>query len=307
MDLQQRDGNVDAPLHRRLSSALRAQILNRALPPGTRLPSEAQLQERFGVSRSVVRQALASLEQDGLIERRRGHGSTVRSPGELHRLVQRIPGLSTQIAKDGVVVTTKVVAMEPEPAREATSVLGCSATLHLRRLRSVGGEPIALIDTWLPYPRCAGLTAPELADASLHATLATKFGITIASGKRQVRAVAADADLRRALDLEAPAPVLLLEGTSFDEHARPVEVFRTWHRADRVVFDIDVVREPLGPQPFLARPPLVDRFNEMAAAPIPGSEPAGEEALDELADRAARLGRELADLLAEMSRRTGNR
>jgi GntR family transcriptional regulator len=56
--------------------------------------------------------------------------------------------------------------------------------------------------------------------------------------------VGADADTAELLRVTAGTPVLLLEGTSTDEAARPVEVFRTWHRADRVVFDINVIQEP---------------------------------------------------------------
>src|SRR5918998_2538658 len=55
--------------------------------PGDPLPSEAELCERFSVSRMTVRQALAELTNDGLVERRRGQGTFVA-----HRPVHRRPG-----------------------------------------------------------------------------------------------------------------------------------------------------------------------------------------------------------------------
>lgn len=236
-------GPDSTPLHRRLSGELRAQILGRALAPGAQVPTEAELQERYGVSRSVVRQALAALEQEGLVERRRGRGTTVRERGELHRLVQRVPGLSTQVADGGVHVGTQVLDLGTEPASEATRVLGSGQVLRLRRLRSAGGEPLAVIETWLPAG-LGDLTVEELTDVSLHATMQGRFGTRIVAGSRQVRAVGADSETADLLRVPLGAPVLLLEGTSTDEASRPVEVFRTWHRADRVVFDINVLREP---------------------------------------------------------------
>jgi DNA-binding FadR family transcriptional regulator len=55
-------------------SALRAQVLGGVILPGQKLPTENQLTETFGVSRTVVREAVASLAADGLVESRQGAG-----------------------------------------------------------------------------------------------------------------------------------------------------------------------------------------------------------------------------------------
>ncbi|MDP8958434.1 MAG: GntR family transcriptional regulator [Actinomycetota bacterium] len=70
------------PLYIQLMDRIRELIDRQGLVPGTLLPSEAQLQERFGVSRATVRQALHQLELDGLVERHQGRGTFVAaSPG----------------------------------------------------------------------------------------------------------------------------------------------------------------------------------------------------------------------------------
>lgn len=275
------------PLHLQLRSHLRAQIVNHSLPPGTVLPSEAQLQEQHGVSRSVVRQALGALAAEGLIERGRGRGSTVAPRREHHRLIQRMPGLSTQISETGVSVETEVLGFSVEPANGASAALGTPEVLALKRLRSVDGSPIALIHTWLPMPLCAALTPDDLRDASLHGMLRTKLGIEVTAGRRQIRAAPADADLLSLLRMEANSPVLLLEGTSVDASGRSVEVFTTWHHADQVVFDIDVVSSPDAPQ-----------------AGTPASQPQQREPaaghLAALSRRAQHVSRELERLAAEL-------
>lgn len=233
-------GSSGLPLHRQLTSLLRDSIAEGSLPPGSHLPTEAELQEKFGVSRSVVRQALAALTSEGLIQRGRGRGSVVAPLHEHHRHVQRMPGLSAQISTTAAPVSTEVLSLAPGTDARAEAALGTNELLSLRRRRTAEGEAIALIQTWLPLQLAGTLTVDELTDASLHATLANRFGVPVTAGRRQIRAIAASERLAGELSLPVGSPLLLLEGTSLDDRGNAVEYFSTWHRADRVVFDLDV-------------------------------------------------------------------
>ena len=159
---------------------LRASITDGRLPAGSRLPTEAELQEKFGISRSVVRQALLTLTAEGLILRGRGRGSVVAPRSEHHRLVQRMSGLQAQLPR----VQTEILSITPGRNALAEATLAVPQVLEIRRLRSADGEPIALIETWLPLPLAVTLTAAELTDAPLHATLRRRLGIAIVSGRR---------------------------------------------------------------------------------------------------------------------------
>ena len=83
--------------HHRISQELRQAILNGRYAPGARLPSEAQLVQRHGVSRPTVIRALQDLTAAGLVERRMGAGSFVRQPSERQasqrQLGLLVPGL----------------------------------------------------------------------------------------------------------------------------------------------------------------------------------------------------------------------
>ncbi|OUE27894.1 GntR family transcriptional regulator [Clavibacter michiganensis] len=280
------------PLHAQLTAVLRAPIMDGAWPPGSQLPTEAELQERFGVSRSVVRQALHALTAEGLVQRGRGRGSIVAPRGELHRLVQRVSGLSTQVPS----VTTRVLELAPGRDADAERVLGGSDVHLLRRLRSAGGEAVALIHTWLPSGIAGRLTAEDLTDASLHALLRARLGVQVAAGRRQVRAVGASSEVAAALRVAEGAPVLVLEGTSTDASGDPVEVFRTWHRADRFVFDIDVLTNE-GDSGAPARAASSPGASTATAAPGAG----GSASDAALAAHALALSRELAELARRLN------
>nr|WP_255453251.1 UTRA domain-containing protein [Cryobacterium serini] len=73
----------------------------------------------------------------------------------------------------------------------------------------------------------ADLTAIELTDASLYTVLHSRLGVSIVSGRRQVRAVPATQGLAQLLQVSIgePLPLQLLEGTSLDENGVPFEMF----------------------------------------------------------------------------------
>ena len=68
----------DRPAYLRIADTLREGIRDGSLPPGTRLPTIAELCETHGVSVIVVRQAVALLRGEGLVETRRGGGPRVK-------------------------------------------------------------------------------------------------------------------------------------------------------------------------------------------------------------------------------------
>ncbi|AVH58766.1 MULTISPECIES: GntR family transcriptional regulator [Streptomyces] len=82
-------------LYQQVAAAIREAILSGEFEPGAPLPSEAQLIGRYKVSRPTVRNAIAALRAEGLIEVRHGKGSFVRSDGQpaitIERRVSRTP------------------------------------------------------------------------------------------------------------------------------------------------------------------------------------------------------------------------
>ena len=71
------DPHKDAPLYLQLYRLLRRAILNGDFDEGSTLPSENELKERFGITRSTARQSLGMLVNEGLVVKRRGKGSVV--------------------------------------------------------------------------------------------------------------------------------------------------------------------------------------------------------------------------------------
>ncbi|MFB9950959.1 FadR/GntR family transcriptional regulator [Rhizobium puerariae] len=80
VDAKLETGKGSRTLVSKLGETLRQAISTGQFPPGSRLPSEAQLTEAHGVSRTVVREAIATLRADRLVEARQGAGVFVLEP-----------------------------------------------------------------------------------------------------------------------------------------------------------------------------------------------------------------------------------
>jgi GntR family transcriptional repressor for pyruvate dehydrogenase complex len=120
---------VGTRLSEQLADALVASIRAGQLEPGQRLPTEAALVERFGVSRTVVREALSRLKTLGLLESRQGSGAYIRAPGQpaLERLV---------LTPDGSVAAV-LQMVEVRRALEAESAALAAARRTARSVKQI--------------------------------------------------------------------------------------------------------------------------------------------------------------------------
>jgi GntR family transcriptional regulator len=226
------------PLHAQIRDILHRQILDLPLHPGSALPTEEELQRQFGVSRSVVRQALSGLADLGLIRRQRGRGSVVAAAPVLRRQLQRAGGLDEQAAAHGQRLRTHVLRLEaaaPPPA--GAQALNTQNTWEIERIRYLEQVPVAFMRTWVPRELFPHLTSALLEDASLLA-LMREHGYHPAGGPRQVQAVTADPGLAQKLNTSPGQPLLLLEGVTRDALGHGLEWFNVWH-APNTVFDVD--------------------------------------------------------------------
>lgn len=232
------------PYWAQLAELLGTGIADGTWEPGQLLPSESDLCSFYGVSRPVVRQALAHLAVQGLVHKEKGRGTFVTRPQRAQFVVQEVRGFADEMAEQGLRVDTDVLELRPVvvPPEEAArlGVATGSRVLHVERLRRVGGEPLCLVSTWLPLPRFDGLDAADLATSSLYDVLRDFYAVVPRSGHRRVEAAAADDRTASLLGVKRGTPVLRLSSVSVDQDGTPFETFRAVYRSDRTSFEIRV-------------------------------------------------------------------
>lgn len=234
------------PYYIQLLEALKQQISNGEMKPGDQFPSESELCETYGVSRTVVRQALREMELEGLVVRRKGKGTFVAEPKIIESLAQKLTGFYQDMVERGHHPVTQVLHLAVEqPNKKVAEYLGIdpgSLVIHIRRLRFVKDEPIVLVTSYLPYDLCPDLVNVDLTNQSLYAYLENQCGIRIAYGRRSIEAVAANEAEAHLLQVERGAPLILLNSVSYLEDGRPIEYYHAVHRGDRSRFEVELVR-----------------------------------------------------------------
>jgi GntR family transcriptional regulator len=235
-----------SPLYAQIREALRRQIDSHILPPGAPLPTEDELQIRYGVSRSVVRQALGELAQLGLIHRQRGRGSVVAPLDQHRRRASQAGGLRQQVAEAGQQLRTEVISLDRDnPPAAAQQALGTTDTWRLERVRYVDDAAVVFMRTWLPRDLFPEVPATVLDGGSLHDFMRTT-GVKPSGGPRHLQAVPADDEVATRLGVRPGVPLVLLEGVTADAVGRGLEWFLAWH-GPHTVFDVDASVEPSPP------------------------------------------------------------
>lgn len=255
-DMQARiDRSSPLPFYHQLKLILLEEMERQGCEPGDRLPGDHELCTTYGVSRTVVRQALAELEAEGVIERVKGRGTFFAKPKTAEGLVQSLTGLYEDVAARGGHLRSDVrkLAVVPADAQIAADLRlepGDPVTV-VERLRYVDDEPWVLTLTHVPADLAPGLVDEDLTDQSLYALLETKYGVRLVRGRRSVEAAAAGPALARSLGLAKGAPVLVLRSISLGENDRPVESFVAYHRGDRSRFEVELHRSSAPARPLV--------------------------------------------------------
>lgn len=250
------DRTSPLPFYHQLKQILLDDLRERGLPPGSRLAGDHELCETFDISRTVVRQALAELEIEGVIERVKGRGTFVAPEKTSEHLVQSLTGLYEDVAARGSHLRSEVRRLEVVPADEQVAAqleleVGSPVTV-IERLRYVDGEPWVLATAHLPAGLAPGLRADDLVDASLYGLLASRYGVVLTHGRRGVEAVVAGDTLAASLAVPPGSPVLVLRSVAYAGD-RAVETFVAYHRGDRSRFEVLLTRSPVstGSQPLM--------------------------------------------------------
>ncbi|GAA2134611.1 hypothetical protein GCM10009825_18380 [Arthrobacter humicola] len=216
-----------SPLRVAVYSRIAEAIRNNLLQPGSMLPTETELGTDMKVSRTVVREALMLLEEDGLIRARRGVGRFVADT--LPRIgIERIRPFEEVLGGPGRQVEVKRIQVVRQPASEfAAPGIGVDPGEDCWLWESVllrDGEPIAQLQeniSALPVRFAGGPAAPlEINDeggTTLLAALTKAAGRGLGPGECQISLSQVGPSRAKLLDLRASDPVLVL--TQYVKHA----------------------------------------------------------------------------------------
>ncbi len=211
---------------------------------GSLLPSEAELCARYSVSRTVVRQALAELENDGLVLKVKGKGTFVTGHKLDTSFIQDNLGFYESMTRAGHVVQSRNLKLDAKPttvdgARELEIGVG-EEVIHFDRVRSVDGRPVQVVRAFMPARLFPGLVDADMTDRSLYQVLRDTYGLRPASGHRAIEAVPLSREDADHLGVPKGRPGLRVYSITRSGDGIAFEHFIAHYRGDSFRFELEV-------------------------------------------------------------------
>jgi GntR family transcriptional regulator len=225
---------------------IRQAIVKGTFRPGSQLPGEMELGTILGVSRTVVREALRILEEDGLITRRHGVGTFVRKRAILNNLSLNF-GTTEMIELAGMASGTRLLAVGPTTAsEEVAEALGLAVgdlVVMIERVRTADGKPVVFSVDYLPHALAGKIDfqaeLPAVTE-SLYSVLQSHLGTFIDYGVARILPLAAPEDIAGKLGVAPGAVLLYLAQTDYSPADEPVLYSLEYHLPD--AFDYLILR-----------------------------------------------------------------
>jgi len=211
--------------YHQLYALLLTALGNGLIAPGSALPSETQLMERFQVSRNTVRRAFARLEQEKRIIRRRGSGTYARSIPKARISATAVAETLQENDAPGPRMSNRLLrvhaATTPEFIRRRDPAFG-ERCLLVQRCRSFESVPFLFSTSYVPEPFASRLSRKQLARQAVLSALAAA-GIVPKTAEQTTTALAADAFTARHLGVEVASAVLCIHRLIRDAESRSIE------------------------------------------------------------------------------------
>lgn len=210
--------------------------------PGDLIPSERELSERYGLSRTTVRLALQELERLGLVVRQHGRGTFVADRSAQTTNLMQAYSFTEQMRGMGRDPLTTILEFSEVEADknlvEHMNVRLGERLFKIKRLRSADAMPMMVERTYLPARKFLTLRRPMLEQKPLYDIIEQDFYEKINVAEEEFFAsIARPADAHM-LDISEGAPVLDLVRTTYNVHNEIVEYTLSVARADQFKYKV---------------------------------------------------------------------
>jgi GntR family transcriptional regulator len=225
------------PLWMQVKESLTAMIRENALSENARLPSETEMCRDYGVSRTVVREALAQMVNEGLIYRLQGKGAFVRGRRDEQGFVGSTVGFSGELEDKRRAVSRRVlrqrVGLPAQRAQRYLQIEPDEPVVAIDRVMNVEGVPRAIVRWAMPERVVPGLDRVQLHNRSLYETLSRQYGIQLVRAERWIEAVSLSRTDAELLEVHPGKAALCIESVGSSASQSTIEYYTAHFLTDR--------------------------------------------------------------------------
>lgn len=237
-------------MHMIISEKLRKQIQNGVYAPGDQLPSEFDLGRTFGVSRTTVRRAIATLTGLGLVTTQQGKGVFVKPQSKISfSLANPLIFFDSELANQGITSSLQTLQYEltqPDPEIRARLKLSASEAMIYLQEKLILADEVPIAVDLAYFPETVGIALKDnVNNGFTYRTLAIS-GYDIESAEVSLESRPASYNVRDLLDVSLGSPLLVYHYLAWDKEKVPLVYGETISRADRTFYSVGLKRSQLG-------------------------------------------------------------
>lgn len=236
----------EAPRYLQVAGELRAEILSGKFAVRDQFPTESELCQRYGVSRFTVREALRRLQNEGLIARKRGSGTTVQPAaargGTLHQPLSNV-GEILQYARDTRVNYARVGCSSLPPAvieQIGEECMGDWTCFRGLRLHEGDELPIAVTEAYFHHSLDKAIIALDLTAGTLFSQIERLAGVSVGKVTQDIQAISAPTEVAQDLGIKRRSAVLRIMRCYFDTKGQLFEISVSHHPGDRFAYSMHI-------------------------------------------------------------------
>lgn len=237
------DTDSSVPMYRQLEQAILEAIEKGDLKPGDALPTEMELQDQLGISRTTIRQAMSALAASGKVVRTKGKGTFVSQQKTSIAFVEFHVGFQDEDAVPLDRIVSLSLSTVPKVVQELFGMEPHEHTMVLKRVRFINDTPISLIDTYLS-PELSSTMADDFSASSFYSALAEDEETKVVRAKRYIKAAIADEKTTEQLHIPAESAVLITKTTGYASNGKPVEYSVARYSAADNVLELELMTSP---------------------------------------------------------------
>lgn len=227
---------ANTPVYIQIHNQIRDEIEKGKWTVGDRIPSERELATQFSVSRMTLRQAVQTLVDEGILERKIGSGTFVASKKVQEKMLGIESFTDIMLSQDRK-PTSKTISYHVKPAStseaEKLQLDENQMVLRMERIRYADGIPICFEVATIPYIFIDGLSKSAVT-RSLYKSLEQEKGFVIGRAEQTVSAMLASERISEYLDIKRSEAILRLKQISYFADGQPFEYVRTQYVGNRL-------------------------------------------------------------------------
>ena len=231
-----------SPLYYQLAEIIINDIKEKNLQENDRILTEREYCEKYNLSRSTVRQAIAYLEKKGYIYKVQGCGTFVSSRVMKQKLL-KFYSFTEEAKKQGKVPSSKILSFKEKKADEKIckelNINRDDKVYELQRLRLADDEVVMYEKTYLLEKKMQGLSKNILLEKPLYDILQNRYNISFTKATERFSVLLADEKIAEILTIPQGSPIIRLQRWTY-AGMEIIEYTVSLVRGDRFEFEVEL-------------------------------------------------------------------